>query len=132
MSRTLDLFTLIEADQAATLVTPATPAPPALARDRAIQRVYDGATLDERALARNALDAVIARGRVFTSEDVIAELGDSYALVREPRLLGAIISQAAKAGRIVAGPFVNGTREERHGAPVRTWHVNANNGETES
>lgn len=100
-----------------------TAAAAATARDSAIQRVYDGATTDEREMVRAALDAVIARGQAFTSEHVIAELGDAYATIREPRLLGAIVRQAAKAGRITPGAFVNGTRQARHSAPVRQWHV---------
>jgi hypothetical protein len=95
----------------------------AFAREAAIQRVHEAATLTERDIVRNALDAVIARRRAFTSEDVINELGEAYATIREPRLLGAIIRIAAKEGRIIAGAYVPGTRAERHKAPIRTWHV---------
>lgn len=94
-------------------------------RDQAIRRVHDGATVSERQLVEDALDAVIERhaatGAVFTSEDVIAELGDHYALIREPRLIGALMMAAARRNRIVGGDYVRGSRPERHSAPVRTW-----------
>lgn len=97
------------------------------ARDQAIQQVHDGATVDERESVRAALDAVIQRsakqGTWFTSEHVIAELGDVYQLIREPRLLGAIMQSAYRQGRIVPGAFVDGTRPSRHKAPVRQWRA---------
>jgi hypothetical protein len=95
----------------------------AFAREEAIQRVHDGATLNERDIVRNALDRVIERGQTFTSEHVIAELGEAYSIIREPRLLGAIILQAARKGRIIAGAYVAGQRAERHKAPIRQWHI---------
>lgn len=97
------------------------------ARDNAIQQVYDGATVNERECVRTALNLVIQRsaeqGTWFTSEHVIAELGDVYQLIREPRLLGAIMREAASKGRIVPGAFVDGTRPSRHKAPVRQWRA---------
>jgi hypothetical protein len=96
-------------------------------RDQAIRRVKEGATVNERQLVEDALDAVIERhavtGAVFTSEDVIAELGDAYQLIREPRLIGALMMAAARRNRIVGGDYVRGSRPERHSAPVRTWTV---------
>lgn len=96
-------------------------------RDQAIRRAHDGATVSERQLVEDALDAVIERhaatGAVFTSEDVIAELGDAYGLIREPRLIGALMMAAARRNRIVGGDYVRGSRPERHSAPVRTWTV---------
>jgi len=96
-------------------------------RDQAIRRVKEGAAALERQLVEDALDAVIERhaatGAVFTSEDVIAELGDAYGLIREPRLIGALMMAAARRNRIVGGDYVRGSRPERHSAPVRTWTV---------
>lgn len=115
----------------AVAVEPA-PAPTATAvekRDQAIRRVRDGATVNERQLVTDALDRVIEQhavsGTPFTSEDVIAELGDAYRLIREPRLIGALMMAAARARRIVGGDYTRGSRPERHGAPVRTWTVKA-------
>lgn len=92
-------------------------------RDQAIQQVADNSTSDERTICEAALNAVIARGKEFTSEDVIEAMGPDYDLLREPRLLGAIIRAAAKSNRIInTGRFITGTR--RHCSPVRVWGVN--------
>jgi hypothetical protein len=119
-------------DQARTSPAQDATQPATAARDQAIQRVHDGATIDERESVRAALDTVIQRsaqqGTCFTSEHVIAELGDAYALIREPRLLGAIIQRAYKQGRIVPGAYVAGQRAERHKAPVRQWWPTTSNG----
>jgi hypothetical protein len=92
-------------------------------RDQAIQQVADNSTADERTICEAALNTVIARGREFTSEDVIEAMGPDYDLLREPRLLGAVIRAYAKGNRIInTGRFITGTR--RHCSPVRVWAVN--------
>lgn len=99
-------------------------------RDQAIRQVADNSTADERTICDAALNAVIARGTEFTSEDVIEAMGQNYDLVREPRLLGAVIRAAAKQNRIInTGRFITGAR--RHCSPVRVWQVNLFHGVTQ-
>lgn len=93
-----------------------------LALEDALVRVEEGATTDSKTAVEEAMWRVIGRGNPFVSEDIIAEMGDVYATVREPRLLGAVIRIAANGGWIVpTGVWRNGTRKERHAAPVREW-----------
>lgn len=94
------------------------------ARDQAIQQVAKSANTDHRAACETALTTVIERGAAFTTDDVIRELGAVYADIREPRLLGAVMRDAARHGRIVAtGHFVTSARVANHGRTVREWRA---------
>lgn len=93
-----------------------------LALEDALVQVEGGATMSSKQAAEEALTRIIERGRPFTSESVIAELGDRYAEIREPRLLGSTIRTAMLRGRIVqTGRWVKGLRVKRHSADVREW-----------
>ena len=98
---------------------------PALARtkrEQAIRQVDEHANIDHRATCQAALDAVIAVGAAFTTDDVIRELGDVYVQIREPRLLGAVVQAASRGKRIVpTGNHVQSKRVENHGRIVREW-----------
>lgn len=93
------------------------------AKEKAIKQVMNGASLDDRKIVSEALDRVIARRKNFTSETVIAEMGFSYEIIREPRLLGGMILTAKRNGRIRATRPVKGIRAKRHGAWVTEWEV---------
>lgn len=94
------------------------------AREQAIQQVAEHARIDHRKACEAALAAVIAAGEPFTTDDVIKILGDIYAEIREPRLLGAVIQAASRAGQIVpTGQWVNSHRVENHGRIVRQWRA---------
>lgn len=93
------------------------------AKEDAIKKVKRGATTDEYLMVSNAVGRVVYLGLDFTSEDVIAALGDDYAKIREPRLIGAIIRNARNEGWIRPKGPVKGTRKERHGAWVMKWEV---------
>lgn len=88
------------------------------ARDQAIQQVADHANTDHRTACERALTTVIERGAAFTTDDVIRELGAVYDDIKEPRLLGAVVMAASKAGRIVAS-----ARVANHGRMVREWRA---------
>lgn len=73
-----------------------------------------------------ALDRLIRRtgkGGTVTSEDVIAEMGDEYAKIAEPRVIGAVFRNFRAIGRIYANGYRTGTRKERHAAPTMTWRI---------
>lgn len=92
------------------------------ARNQAIQQVSENANTNHRAACEQALTTVIERGAAFTTDDVIRELGAVYADIREPRLLGAVIRDAARTKRIVeTGNFVTSARVANHGRTVREW-----------
>lgn len=93
------------------------------AKEESIQRVQRGATTDEYLMVSNAVGKVVLDGKDFTSETVISVLGDNYAKIREPRLIGAIIRNARNEGWIRPKGMVKGVRKERHGAWVMEWEV---------
>lgn len=93
------------------------------AKEKAIKQVMNGASLDDRKIVSEAIDRVIARRSNFTSETVIAEIGDAYETLREPRLLGGMILAANRKGRIEAINIVKGVRAKRHGANITLWKV---------
>lgn len=98
------------------------PNPAQIALEDALTRVEAGASFNDRKAIEDALARVLERGEPFTSEAIIAELGDVYPTIREPRLLGAVIRIAVRAGEIKpTGRWVNGLRAKRHSAPVREW-----------
>jgi hypothetical protein len=92
------------------------------AREQAIQQVAEHARVDHKQACEAALDAVINRGQPFTTDAVIEVLGDIYAEIREPRLLGAVLHAASMSGRIVAtGNWLRSSRVKNHGRIVREW-----------
>lgn len=94
-----------------------------IAKEKAIKRVARGASQEEYLMASNAVAKVIFDEKDFTSETVIAFLGDNYAKIREPRLIGAIIRNAKNEGWIRRKGQVKGVRKERHGAYITLWEV---------
>jgi len=93
-------------------------------RDQALAQVAGNAHQDERESVERALDAVVSRGGRFTTDAVIAEMGDLYRGLREPRLLGAILQAWRSAGRIIpTGEYQRSTRRECHARPVMVWRV---------
>lgn len=93
------------------------------AKEKAIKKVERGATAEEYLIVSNAVGKVVFDGKDFTSETIIAALGDNYAKIREPRLIGAIIRNARNEGWIRPKGMVKGIRKERHGAWVMEWEV---------
>ena len=93
------------------------------AADEAIAQVERGATDEElRAVTRAVWDC-IDTGQPFTAETVIERLGDYYAKIREPRLLGPVIRQQHRQGWIEPVGYVTGKRKASHGRPVRQWRA---------
>lgn len=87
----------------------------------AIAKVTKGASLTEWAAVWSAVDRCIKTGLPFTAENVISEMGEHYARLREPRLLGPALRGAHREGRIIALGYVKGTRKASHGRPVMRW-----------
>jgi hypothetical protein len=94
-----------------------------IAREKAIKQVISGASINDYKIVSDALDRVISRGKNFTSEEVIAEMGNDYEILREPRLVGGLILGAKRKNRIRALSPVKGVRVKRHGAWVMLWEV---------
>ena len=91
---------------------------------RSLAQVAGNAQADERESVERALGAVVSRGGRFTTDAVIAEMGDLYHGLREPRLLGAILKAWRSAGRIVpTGEYQRSTRRACHARPVMVWRV---------
>jgi hypothetical protein len=60
----------------------------------------------------------------FTTDDMLAEMGEAYYQIREPRLLGAVVRAAAQAKRIVGtGQWRVTTRPGNHARPLRVWRA---------
>lgn len=95
------------------------------AKTKAIDQVQS-ARPGDYAVVLAAIDRVMkAKGKYshFTSEDVIAELGDDYQTFQEPRVIGAAFRTVRLSGRIYASGYKHGKRKERHAAPVMTWTI---------
>jgi hypothetical protein len=89
------------------------------ARDAAVGKVQTGATEEERASALGALLEAAQTLTLLTTDDVHARL---RALVREKRLLGAVMLEGQRHGWIVpTAKHRNSTRTECHARPVRVW-----------
>lgn len=92
-------------------------------RDVAIARVAAAAPGDWMEAAREVVDRLASTGRQFTTDDVWLHLGTMDVDVPdEPRAMGAVIRDAAKAGEIVpTHRYVRSTRPECHCRPVMVW-----------
>lgn len=85
-----------------------------LAADHAINR-------DWRDPIEVALAEVIRSGAEFTSEDVRARLAPDVIVGMSSGLLGAVLQQARRTGRIRQTGWAISLRPSRHAGPVRTW-----------
>lgn len=75
---------------------------------------------------RTAITLVACRGRDFTSEDVLRELGASVLqqLATHPNALGAAMRSAATEGTIEpTGRYVKAQRPEAHSRKIAVWRL---------
>jgi len=92
--------------------------------DEAIQRSDDHADQAWKKLAVMAVEALSLRGKPFTADDLWDEMQVFNISTHEPRALGAIMRQAARAGQIRnTGTFVKSRRPECHQRPVAVWEA---------
>lgn len=68
-----------------------------------------------------ALDVLIAAGGEFSADDLQARLDDETREHAAPNLVSAVISIAARQGRIVQTGWGTSTRPARHRGVIRTW-----------
>lgn len=91
-------------------------------RDEAVERV---AAHNSIAVELAFMDIIRRVEGKFTSEDVLAKIGDELAVFApdaEPRFLGAAFNRASKKGFIrPTGNWVFAKRSSRHRAPIREW-----------
>lgn len=90
------------------------------ARDDAIDRVEKGADPE---FIENALEFVYAtalRHKEFTTDNVVAMMSNVPA-PREPRVWGAIMMKARKAGWIIPGTYAPSSSRRSHARPKRIW-----------
>ena len=84
-----------------------------------IEQVREHADADWLHEARVVLVKVCATHTTFTTDDLWAK---GLPMPREPRALGAIMREAAKAGVCVAtDTYARSTRPECHTRPIRVW-----------
>lgn len=98
--------------------------PGAAERDEALERVERNAEDKVLYYVTQALDLVIMRGKSFTTDDVWKVLHEERPdlIVREPRVMGAVIRAAAKTGSIVrSNETRDSDRPESHRRPCRVW-----------
>lgn len=94
------------------------------ARDQALAAVLGAAEQDHRAAIEDALWAMVEQGAEFTTDNLILAMGESYRLLPEPRLLGAVLRGWRHKGLIEpTGRYVQSTRRECHARPVMVWRV---------
>jgi hypothetical protein len=87
------------------------------ARDEAIERVEVSASPEWKARARSAVLRLADELRVFTTDDVWRVIPKP----REPRALGAVMQQLARAGRIKHAGWAKSAQVSRHHTDVKTW-----------
>ncbi|MFZ4431659.1 MAG: hypothetical protein ACOYOQ_00530 [Microthrixaceae bacterium] len=93
---------------------------PAL-RDEALARVNRNADTDWKAVARTVVAALAAAGEPFTTDEVWGALDAQGVETHERRALGAIITAAARDGKIERVGFRVSTRPECHARPITVW-----------
>lgn len=71
--------------------------------------------------ARGELKALIEAGEPWTTDHIWYRLEQLGVTTHEPRALGALIRQAAKAGLIVRRGYTPTTRPEAHARPIPIW-----------
>lgn len=91
-------------------------------KDRA---VYAAGAFADPEWKKNAIAAVgvlCRRGEDFTGDDVWALLEGTNSITPEPRALGAIILNAARAGKIYpTGGYRKSMRKSSHRRPLQVW-----------
>ena len=77
----------------------------------------------------DAIQALIAKGRDFTAEDVRDQLRDKPAVLavmaERPNLLSAHFAGASRSGDIRPVGFTIPARASRHGSVIRVWRAAA-------
>ena len=71
--------------------------------------------------ARSELKALIEAGEPFTTDHIWYRLERLGVTTHEPRALGALIRQAAKASLIQRQGYTPTTRPEAHARPIPVW-----------
>ena len=96
------------------------------AKRQAIVQVGEGAS---EATKRDLCAAVLAVAKThetFTTAQVIVFLGEAYALIEEPRVLGAIMRQLQTAGEIcTTGEFRKSGLKKNHNRVLTVWRKKA-------
>jgi hypothetical protein len=89
-----------------------------LARDEALDRVEDNAEAGWLAAAEAAIAAYALDHETLSADELWPALPDCH----EPRVLGAAMRRARKAGVIEPTPYFRCcSRQSRNAAPVRIW-----------
>lgn len=95
-----------------------------VATNEAIARAEAAANEEWKRAARRVVEAIIERGREFTSDlvqDVLAEMPVS---THDTRALGGIMREYARAGHIRAtGRFEKSKRAVCHQNPKQVWEI---------
>jgi hypothetical protein len=91
-------------------------------KEEAINRVESNADPGWMNAAAIAVKRVALKLDTFTTDDVWDELGYVSNTTHEPRAMGAVMRNAARAGIITAtSGYRTSKRGECHGRPVRVW-----------
>jgi hypothetical protein len=103
------------------IVPPDPPDAVAAARDEAVGRAGSHANPEWRAAVTRRLATLADRGEPFTADDIWAEVDGLEVSTHDRRALGAIMTGAARAGRIEQVGYARSTRAACHGRPVAVW-----------
>jgi hypothetical protein len=87
-------------------------------RDEGAQAAVNSAHTYWRLAAERTLHDLARAGEVFTAETLRARCGQ---LGGHPGAIGGLILAAARRGEIEATGYVQTTRPEAHGRPIRLW-----------
>jgi hypothetical protein len=95
------------------------------ARDRAIERADRAADPDWKRAVMHTIESLSRLRRTITTDDVWDTVHKwTSAAPAEPRAIGAVMKDAARAGLIRATDrYVVSQRPECHGRPIRVWEV---------
>ena len=96
------------------------PSGEALAQE-GMRRAEDNADEGWLRAARLELSALISGGEPWTTDTIWYRLERLGVRTHEPRALGALIRQAAKAGLIQRSGYTPTTRPEAHARPIPVW-----------
>jgi len=106
-------------------MTAAAELPGAAERDAAIDQVREAAEADFYTAALAVVCELATRAPTLTTDDVWAAMQQLTATAHEPRVLGAIMRDAAQYAWIAAtDQFVASTRPACHRRPLRVWNSN--------
>ena len=93
-----------------------------VARDKALEKVQQGANPDWYATAHRAALEVAHRQATFTTDDVWAALHGASVETPEPRAMGAVMRQLSR-DRVVVNTYSHrlSSRPACHARPVTVW-----------